>query len=47
MRDQVTGKVPDNGFETDFWAQNGLLVLGMPMLVTLFLVKLGRLRTRA
>ena len=44
LQDQVTGKVPENGFETDFWAQNGLLMLGMPMLVTLFVVKLGRIR---
>ena len=44
LQDQVTGKVPESGFEPDFWAQNGLLMLGMPMLVTLFLVKLGRLR---
>lgn len=47
LRDQVTGRVADTGFETDFWAQNGLLVLGLPMLVCLFLVKLGRLRGRA
>lgn len=45
LRDQVTGGTADTGFSTDFWVQNGLLMLGMPMLVCLFLVKLGRLRT--
>src|SRR5581483_12296101 len=47
LQDQVTGQVADTGFSADFWAQNGLLILGVPMLVCLFLVKLGRLRTPA
>jgi hypothetical protein len=41
FRAQATGTSVEPQFESDFWIQAGLLALGIPMLFTLFLLKLS------
>jgi hypothetical protein len=47
LRDQVTGAAAGLDVNTDFYPQTGLIILGVPMLLALFVLKLGRLRTRS
>ena len=47
LRDQATGSAGGLDVNTDFWPQSGLIILGVPMLLALFVLKLGRLRTRS
>lgn len=47
LRNQVTGQADGLALNTDFWPQTGLIILGIPMLLALFILKLGRLRTRS
>lgn len=41
---QATGAHLEAQFESDVWVQNGLMLLGVPLLLTLFLLRLGRWR---
>jgi hypothetical protein len=43
-RDHSTGHAVDSLFDSDPWVLFGLVALGMPMLVCLFLLKAGRVR---
>jgi hypothetical protein len=47
LRDQATGAAGGLDVNTDFWPQSGLIILGVPMLLALFVLKLGRMRTRS
>jgi hypothetical protein len=47
LRNQVTGHADGLALNTDFWPQTGLIILGVPMLLALFILKLGRLSTRS
>lgn len=47
LRDQASGAAGGLDVNTDFWPQSGLIILGVPMLLALFVLKLGRVRTRS
>ena len=47
LRNQSTGQADGLALNTDFWPQTGLIILGVPMLLALFILKLGRLSTRS
>jgi hypothetical protein len=47
LRNQATGQADGLALNTDFWPQTGLIILGIPMLLALFILKLGRLSTRS
>ena len=47
LRNQSTGQADGLALNTDFWPQTGLIILGVPMLLALFILKLGRLTARS